>query len=253
VSNSSSSGTAFRALVMLICLVAIPLAAMFGSQAPDVVKKFLQQHLGISIVRTSNTDETPAFVAQSAAVAPPTVSLPNSAPLVNPPSALAPSGTPSPLTRLPSEMPALRPMPPNNDAMTLPPANASQQAEAFLRSGATPVVQASFNAPADMPSMPAAPATPGGMVPVTLPGAGPAASGGNEQFTYIQQRLQGLGSTYSLLETWGNQGQLFRFYCKMAIGGNANYTRYFEATDADPLRAMSRVLAEVESWRAGRL
>jgi hypothetical protein len=38
----------------------------------------------------------------------------------------------------------------------------------------------------------------------------------------------------------------------MAIGGNANYNRYFEATDVDPIRVMSKVLKEVEAWRGGR-
>ena len=52
-----------------------------------------------------------------------------------------------------------------------------------------------------------------------------------------------LGATYYLLESWGNDQQLYRFYCKMAVGGSADYTRYFEATDADPLQAMLGVSA----------
>jgi hypothetical protein len=85
-------------------------------------------------------------------------------------------------------------------------------------------------------------------------GSGAAETGNQgESLPRIQQRLRELGSTYSLLESWGNQGQLYRFYCKMAIGGNANYTRYFEATDSDPVRVMNRVLQQVEAWRAGQL
>ena len=30
-------------------------------------------------------------------------------------------------------------------------------------------------------------------------------------------------------------------------------TRYFEAVETDPLRAMSRVLEQVESWHAGKM
>ena len=67
----------------------------------------------------------------------------------------------------------------------------------------------------------------------------------------IQHRLRQLGATYYLLELWGSEGQ-YRFYCKMALGGNPDFSRYFEATDSDPLRAMAKVLAQVESWRAGR-
>lgn len=73
-----------------------------------------------------------------------------------------------------------------------------------------------------------------------------------EQFTHIQDRLRRLGATYSLLESWGTQEQLFRFYCRVAVGGNPNYTHYFEATDSDPLTAMARVLRQVETWRNAR-
>ena len=73
-----------------------------------------------------------------------------------------------------------------------------------------------------------------------------------DQFARIQRRLQDLGATYYLLESWGNQSQRFRFYCKMAIAGNPNFTRYFEATDANPLAAMSKVLHEVEQWQSHR-
>jgi hypothetical protein len=69
------------------------------------------------------------------------------------------------------------------------------------------------------------------------------------QFRHIQQRLRELGATYSLLETWGDQGQLYRFYCRMAMAGGSQLTRYFEATDADPLSAMATVLEQVETWR----
>jgi len=73
-----------------------------------------------------------------------------------------------------------------------------------------------------------------------------------DRFTYVLDRLRELGATYYLLETWGNEGQRFRFHCKMAIGGNPSYTRHFEASDRDALQAMARVLTEVEGWRAGR-
>ncbi len=55
-----------------------------------------------------------------------------------------------------------------------------------------------------------------------------------------------------MLESWGSREQLYRFYCKVAVGGNPNYTHYFEATGSDPLAAMADVLGQVEAWRAGR-
>jgi hypothetical protein len=71
-----------------------------------------------------------------------------------------------------------------------------------------------------------------------------------DRFTYVLGRLRELGAVYYLLETWGSEGQRFRFHCKMAIGGNPGYTRRFEATDAEPMQAIARVLSEVETWRA---
>jgi hypothetical protein len=44
---------------------------------------------------------------------------------------------------------------------------------------------------------------------------------------------------------------MYRFYCKMAVGGSAHYTRCFEATHADPVQAMGQVLGQVEAWRGG--
>ncbi len=70
-------------------------------------------------------------------------------------------------------------------------------------------------------------------------------------FIAIQDRLRELGASYYLLETWGNRRQFFRFYCQMSMGGNASYTHYFEATNADPMGAMADVLGQVEAWRSG--
>jgi hypothetical protein len=72
-----------------------------------------------------------------------------------------------------------------------------------------------------------------------------------DQFTYIQRRLRQLGATYYLLETWGTEGQYYRFHARMAVGGSANYVRHFEATDTDAVRAMAKVLEQVEAWQAG--
>jgi hypothetical protein len=35
------------------------------------------------------------------------------------------------------------------------------------------------------------------------------------------------------------------------VGGNASYTRYFEATDSNPHQAMAQVLQQVETWCSG--
>lgn len=73
-----------------------------------------------------------------------------------------------------------------------------------------------------------------------------------DTFDSMHRRLEQLGATYYLLETWGRGGALYRFHCKMAIGENPNFTRQFEATDSNPMVAMKRVLGEVETWHAKR-
>jgi hypothetical protein len=105
------------------------------------------------------------------------------------------------------------------------------------------VVPASYQAPLD-----AAPFAQPSPAALQLNAQPPAAV---DQFVYVQQRLRQLGATYYLLEAWGNDRQLYRFYCKMAVGGNASYTRYFEATDSNPLQAMAQVLQRVETWCSG--
>jgi hypothetical protein len=91
---------------------------------------------------------------------------------------------------------------------------------------------------------------------INMPQSGPSpvgnvggASDVPSDFRDIRERLQQLGATYYVLESWGNGQELYRFYCRMAVDGNADYTHCFEATNADPRQAMQEVLRQVESWR----
>lgn len=74
-----------------------------------------------------------------------------------------------------------------------------------------------------------------------------------DPFLQIQQRLKALGAIHYSLETWGPQGEAYRFQCRMTAGHNPNYNRHFEATDVDPVRVMQTVLSDVEAWKSGRL
>jgi hypothetical protein len=65
-------------------------------------------------------------------------------------------------------------------------------------------------------------------------------------------RLRHLGATSSRLETWGPQGDRFRFQCRVATGDDPTEARHFEATDSQPLRAIEKVTAQVEDWRGQR-
>jgi hypothetical protein len=76
-------------------------------------------------------------------------------------------------------------------------------------------------------------------------------SGANdEKFRRTEMRLRDLGATHYMLETWGPDNNRYRFVCKMAIGGNADVNRYFQAVDDDPWQAMETVLQQVEQWRS---
>jgi hypothetical protein len=106
---------------------------------------------------------------------------------------------------------------------------------------------ASRSLPTDSsPTPPVAPALPVAAVqparPVPIP----------SDYNEIQERLKKLGATYYVLESWGNDQQLYRFFCKMAVAGDADYVHCFEATHSDPLQAMQQVLQQVETWRGGR-
>ncbi|KKK76352.1 hypothetical protein LCGC14_2864540, partial [marine sediment metagenome] len=74
-----------------------------------------------------------------------------------------------------------------------------------------------------------------------------------DRFTWIQDRLRQLGATYYVLETLEGRQDLYRFHCRMAVGGNSSYTRNYEAVDSSPLGAMSKVLQQVQGRTTPRL
>jgi hypothetical protein len=308
--NTQSSATvALRALVMLVCLVVVPIAAIYGISVPDALKQPLQRYFGINIASPAAAlSEAPRFMpdapssqasiisAETPAAANLTAGAP--APLANLAAVAAPafpSAAAAPATLPPATSPsplALRGAQNVVNPLGLPQGqawDADRASSAIIPAGyqapmdpvkpgptaglaGGDVSRSGFNTNQASPSagqdpanvVPAwrlggrtlapAMATPAASLSDVRDGASTAMAGGgrDEGFASIQQRLRELGATYFLLESWGAQGQLYRFYCKMAIGGNANYHRYFEATGTDPIRVMSKVLKEVEAWRGGR-
>lgn len=71
-------------------------------------------------------------------------------------------------------------------------------------------------------------------------------------FDALQKRLQDLGAAYFRLEDTGSSQARYRFHCEVPLPGNSTYQRPFEQEDMDPLRAMERVVAEVEVWCAAQ-
>ena len=253
----SSTAVLCRALVMLACLVAIPLAAVFGTSLPDMVTALLNGRWDtLSAMGRGSLGEAPI--------------LQPFVPSDGPPHAIA--------QQMPSPW--------------MPTVGSSLSSDSIVPAPMPHygVVQAGYDVPVDQALIRLAdtvdpvalcadgvgvpgvesqayefPAITAGERPIPTHGASGRASVGRasvgrasvgrasvDQFTYVQERLRELGATRYLLEYWGDQRELYRFYCRIAIGGNANYTHYFEATDSDPLEAMSRVLRQVEAWRATR-
>jgi len=219
----SSAGGVFRALVMLACLVAIPLVALWGTSLPDLVKKWLNTRPGVA-------------------------SAPESKPLADAPklqanvSTLPRDGTPS--------GPTLGAWPASPESGVRWPEEVAGRGggvrpaafhEPDSPAGLSPVVQGTPAPP--LMSTPTASLT-------SPPGVQPSPQA-IDRFLYVQQRLRTLGATYYLLESWGSRGDYYRFQCKMPIGGNSTAVRYFEATDTDSLQAMSKVLEDVEAWKSG--
>jgi len=228
----SSTVLAFRIFVMLSCLIIVPMAAIFGSAFPDVVKTVLVDRL--VALASGKTEGGAANAQNNSGNAQPVPEAPRwgasqgEAPAwQGPGSAVEPAVSTAPSAFAPAHQSA-------SFSEAAPPANPFATAQALP------------------PGQPAA-ARSGEAAPGTVIQAGGAAWQASSDFTAMERKLREHGAVYYLLETWGNEGELYRFHCRMAIANNPNYTRHFEATDHDALKAMSQVLSRVEAWRAGRL
>lgn len=74
-----------------------------------------------------------------------------------------------------------------------------------------------------------------------------------DRLTQVQERLKQLGAYYILLESMQSPSPSYRFHVALGSGASDSTGRRFEASDSQPMRAMERVLAEVEAWSAQRL
>lgn len=218
----SSTTTLVRASVMLVCVVVLPLVALFGTSLPEWAEevRLIDRLLGRQIITRSATD------AQSAPATP-------LQPVPPSPSDVQQPSQPGPWFSQPPQV-----APPVIGGFGSPVAPLAGTGTTGGDRVPGPVVAAGYE-------------TPDIAVPQTQPDwPEPPAAAPASPFEYIGRRLRELGATYYLLELWGDEQKLHRFYCRMAVGGNPNCTRYFEATDADALTAMVRVLQEVEVWRS---
>ena len=252
---------------MLSCLIIVPMAAIFGSAFPDVVKSVLVDRIvawgtGKPLETAQPAPEESGF--SSLTPMPPAAGERRDnqweAPRWNNPSGVAAAWSPPPGAQTGAVVPAGAPIGHqgggNQSAGFAAPADANRAAPASY-----PVVERS---PSDETARAAAPEYPSTSAPNPFKTAGQAGAEATagplasqpeqpDRFRMMERKLREYGAVYYLLETWGTEGELYRFHCRMAITNNPNYTRHFEATDRDALKAMSQVLARVEAWRAGRL
>jgi hypothetical protein len=278
VAVESSTVLAFRIFVMLSCLIIVPMAAIFGSAFPDVVKSVLVDRLvawgtgkpyepsktaaepsGFSQVTSTaaeiaernggNNWEAPRWPTQNTTAG--AWQTGQAGPQGGGAPAVAAETSPGGAIQAGSSVAVADP---RATAPAYPPERAMGQAPNRVPPTQGAVPQA---APYPYPANPAAAANVAS-APVSDPAAPPSGHVARppeqpDRFTAMERKLREHGATYYLLETWGNDGELYRFHCRMAISNNPNYTRQFEATDHDALKAMSQVLERVEAWRAGRL
>ena len=246
MAEQSSTVAAFRALVMLICLILIPVAAFCGSSFPAVVKAIqtgrwptLADFRGPAGPSSGQATEAPRFMPsppalprvshavrggvgpgpQDATTRSPVIAANYTAPISPPTWSDTGRSTSFPQNKEPGIGPArgLSPLPPGPENLL-----------SLDRSGTV----SHFDVPASLPG------STGNSAP-------------NDQLNYVLGRLRQLGATYFVLEPCGDEKREFRFFCQMSIGGNSRVTRPFWCFDGDPLKAMTRVLKQVEDWQSG--
>ncbi len=209
----SSSVVTFRALIMLSCLVAVPLAAVFGTSLPEVVSAILAGQW------PGNSDSPDGAIGDGPRFEP---VMPGEMASMVPPRRMPPAVEGHPLPRPLPSAPSLPSSPVAWDAPNGPTA-------------ATPgVVPIGY----ETPVVPGRAINTSVQTPVSV-----------DRFTYIQNRLRQLGATYFLLEMFEGreEEERYRFHCCIPVGGNPSYTRKYEALDSSPIGAMAGVLAQVET------
>ena len=246
----SSAVMAIRATVLLVCLVAVPVIAVCGKNAPEVVKSFLRDYTGgPAKAPAADTDSTDAPVFRpgllAAAAGSKVAQTGGPAPLSAHDSlasaqALGNAGPPRPLST-PSSGPiaALQPRPSTNGQTGAPISTADGQPGPEV----TRVGHQVENPVAGL----------NGSDPRIAPGPRGTESTNRfppDYFRSAETRLRALGATYYLLETLGPTGDQYRFICKVAAQGQPQQMLAFFAVESDALAAMNNVVRQVESWRS---
>jgi hypothetical protein len=246
MAEQSSTVATFRAIVMLICLILIPVAAFCGGSFPAVLKAIqsgrcptLADFRGPSGPPASQPQEAPRFKPSQAAgpmAATDSSLLPATAQGENAQSPVIAANYNAPINTPQQDRPGLSTTFPQGKDAGIGPSRGLFPVQA----GSGTLLPLDRQATTSHFDDPAYQAGSGGKV------------SRDDQLKLVLERLGRLGATYFVLESCGDEKRQFRFFCQMSIGGNPRVTKPFWSLDGDPLKAITGVLKQVEDWqRAG--
>ena len=266
VAMQSSTTVACRVGVMLVCLIAIPLAALFGTKLPGLVWQWLERgQNGACVSAEAPRSAAPPFGPPAPAPPPNGRGIPSGWGASSTESALATgqarkspkapesprqSADPAPTHYLDNRRrmgcPQLAPV-----SVGHTPGSTVAISPAVFESNKAPLVCV---APAEWRQDSARTE---GVLSHVGPGPGDHSAPAHPfvetpQAKNIQRQLRESGASYYALETWGARGELYRFHARMAAGHGASYVRHFDAIDRDAVQAMGSVLDQVKQWRASQ-
>lgn len=259
-----SSGPILRAVVIFAVLAALPMLALGSAVMPASIRDWFSRYWpAVKPASAPAPLSAPQFEPVPATAVPPLNSTAPwqsggenaypADPRVGPPGLIARDnathGRPPAASAWGAEVPEAAMRRPDDRGTAVMPVSYQSVPGEFPGAAAAIAAPGRYDSPMPVAEMPAAVAS-------AATGQLNAEASGDrnqsEQMQSFQRRLHDLGATYLLLETWGDRQQLYRCFCKVAIGGNPNCTRHFEATDPDPLRALATVTEQVEQWRQGQ-
>lgn len=219
--QGSSMVTAFRALFMLCCLVAIPLAAVLGKTFPGAVDRIMDGKWPIASEEEMAAVDDASAEQGNIAAAEGNTGAATDGVLDRP--FVADDGNEEQLS--PSALIA---------------ANASESGGMSSPSNDQTgnVMAASYQETLD-------PA----LIAASLPS--PSSMGANanqDQFANMLTRFRELGAVNYRMEFWGAGQDYYRFQCQMAVGGSTGFRCHFEETGTDPMQVMSVVFERVQQW-----
>ena len=254
----SPIGGVFRSLVVLVCLLVVPWIALSGMRFPEPVQQWLSSGRGANCPGSTaasfpasgtqpSPSSQPAGASRSGGMTggwlPGDAGLSLSWPASQGGAAVGAAGSCAPNTgEARGRNGAVIPT-------TFLEAETTGGGVDSPKSGGTskdPSLRPPESVPDDRATSAVSAGTVAGAIPESVAGAPQAA----DRLVYVQQRLRSLGAHRYSLELWGHGKEYYKFHCSMPIAGSPTAVRYFEATDADGLKAMSKVLEEVETWRA---